>query len=120
MDKRLRIGGIIAAVAFSIIILTSPSEPLPLPEPTTTGSQSDSVEVLATNLKKPRSIAFSDDLIFVTEKDGRIRIIQDDVLLEEPLANVGKEEIPEFIYRKINVRKPTIGIGHNSNKSLKS
>ena len=41
-------------------------------------------------------------------------------VLDEPLANVGKEEIPEFIYRKINVRKPTIGIGHNSNKSLKS
>ena len=41
-------------------------------------------------------------------------------VLDEPLANVGKEEIPEFIYRKINVRKPVIGIGHNSNKSLKS
>ena len=41
-------------------------------------------------------------------------------VLDEPLANVGKEEIPEFIYRKINVRKPSIGIGHNSNKSLKS
>ena len=41
-------------------------------------------------------------------------------VLDEPLANVGKEEIPEFIYRKINVRKPKIGIGHNSNKSLKS
>ena len=41
-------------------------------------------------------------------------------VLDEPLANVGKEEIPEFIYRKINVRKPMIGIGHNSNKSLKS
>ena len=41
-------------------------------------------------------------------------------VLDEPLANVGKEEIPEFIYRKINVRKPTIGVGHNSKKSLKS
>jgi len=40
-------------------------------------------------------------------------------VLDEPLANVGKEEIPEFIYRKINVRKPAIGIGHNSSKSPK-
>ena len=40
-------------------------------------------------------------------------------VLDEPLSNVGKEEIPEFIYRKINVRKPLNGIGHNSNKSLK-
>ena len=93
MDKRLRIGGIVAAVAFSIIILTSPSEPLPLPEPTTTVSQSDSVQVLAMNLEKPRSIAFSDDLIFVTEKDGRIRIIQNDVLLEEPLATLRTADV---------------------------
>ena len=41
-------------------------------------------------------------------------------VLDEPLSNVGKEEIPEFIYRKINVRKPLNGIGHNSNKSPKS
>ena len=88
MDKRLRIAGIVAAVAFSIIILTSPSDPLPLPEPTTTQSKSDSVEVLATNLEKPRYIAFDENRIFVTEKDGRIRVIQNDILLDEPLATL--------------------------------
>ncbi|MDX1532890.1 MAG: PQQ-dependent sugar dehydrogenase [Nitrosopumilaceae archaeon] len=93
MDKRLRIGGIIAAVAFSIIILTSPSEPLPLPEPTTTQSRSDSVVVLATNLEKPRYITFGDDRIFLTEKEGRIRVIQNDVLLEEPLATLRTADV---------------------------
>ena len=93
MDKRLRIAGIVAAVAFSIIILTSPSEPLPLPEPTTTQSKSDAVEVLATNLEKPRYVAFDEDRIFLTEKDGRIRVIQNDILLEEPLATLRTADV---------------------------
>ena len=93
MDKRLRIAGIVAAVAFSIIIITSPSDPLPFPQPTTTPSGSDSVIVLATNLDKPRYIAFDKDRIFVTEKDGRIRIIQNDILLEEPLATLRTADV---------------------------
>ena len=93
MDKRLRIAGIAAALAFSIIILTSPSDPLPLPEPTTTQSGSDSVEVLATNLKKPRSMTFGDDRIFLTEKDGRIRVVQDGALLENPLATLRTADV---------------------------
>ena len=93
MDKRLRIAGIVAAVAFSIIILTSPSDPLPLPEPTTTQSRSDSVVVLATNLEKPRYTAFHEDRIFLTEKDGRVRVIQNDVLLEEPLATLRTADV---------------------------
>lgn len=87
MDKRLRIAGIVAAVAFSVIILTSPSDPLPpLPDPSATQSKTDSVEVLATNLEKPRYVAFADNRIFVTEKDGRIRVVQDGVLIDAPLA----------------------------------
>jgi len=86
VDKRLRIAGIIAALAASAIILTSPSDPLPLPEPSTTPSGTSSVQVLVTNLEKPHSIAFGDDRIFLTEKGGRIRVIQNDILLEEPLA----------------------------------
>lgn len=93
MDKRLRIAGIAAAVAFSIIILTSPSEPLPLPEPHTTRSESDSVKVLATGLDKPRAIAFADGRIFVTEKDGAIRVVKDDLLLDEPLATLRTADV---------------------------
>ena len=76
------------ALIASIIIITSPSAPIPLPEPTTTIEGTDSVEVLATNLEKPRAIAFGDERIFVTEKIGRIRIIQNGILLAEPLATL--------------------------------
>ncbi|MCH7968281.1 MAG: PQQ-dependent sugar dehydrogenase [Thaumarchaeota archaeon] len=88
MNKKLRIIGIVGALIASIIIITSPGTPLPFPEPTTTIEGTDSVEVLATNLEKPRAIAFGDERIFVTEKIGRIRIIQDGILLAEPLATL--------------------------------
>ena len=35
-----------------------------------------------------RAIAVSDDRIFVTEKDGMIRVIQNNTLLESPLATL--------------------------------
>ena len=88
MDKKFRIAGIIAALAVSIIILTSPSDPIPIPKPTTSPLGSESVEVLASNLEKPRAISFADDRIFVTEKIGRIRVIENNTLVEEPLATL--------------------------------
>jgi len=88
VDKKFRIAGIIAALAVSIIILTSPSDPIPIPKPTTSPLGSESVEVLASNLEKPRAISFADDRIFVTEKIGRIRVIENNTLVEEPLATL--------------------------------
>ena len=93
MNKKLRIAGIVAAVIVSIIIISSPGDPIPLPEPTTTIEGTDSVEVLATNLKKPRAITFGDDRIFVIEKIGKIRVIQNDILLEEPLATLRTADV---------------------------
>ena len=49
-------------------------------------SENDSVIILAENLDKPRAIAVFDDRIFVTEKDGYIRVIENNTLLESPLA----------------------------------
>jgi len=87
VDKKIRIIAIIAVVIFSFFVLTSPSDPIPLPLPlSTSNSENDSVSILAKNLDKPRAIAISDDRIFVTEKDGFIRVIQDNNLLESPLA----------------------------------
>ena len=91
MNKKLRIAGIIAALAASAIILTSPSQSPPLPPPVQ--SQDESIKTLATNLKKPWAMAFSDNRIFVTEKGGDIRIIQNDVLISEPLASVRAAKI---------------------------
>ena len=88
MNKKLRVAGIIGALIASIIIITSPGDPIPLPEPTTTIEGTKSVQVLVTDLDQPRAIAFGDERIFVTEKIGRVRVIQNDVLLDEPLATL--------------------------------
>jgi len=85
VDKKIQIIAIIGAVIFSAFVLTSPSDPIPLPEPTS-NSKNDFVTILAEDLDKPRAIAVSNDRIFVTEKDGFIRVIQDSNLLESPLA----------------------------------
>ena len=87
MDKKIQIGVVSIAIVFSVLVLTSPDDPIPLPEPTS-NSENNFVTVLAENLKKPRAIAISDDRIFVTEKDGLIRIIQNNTLLDSPLATL--------------------------------
>ena len=87
MDKRFRIAGISAAIIFAIAIWLSPSNPPPIPEPMTKDGN-EFVQVLATNLEKPWAIDFADDKIFVTEKVGRIRVIESGVLLEDPLATL--------------------------------
>lgn len=86
MDKRLRIAGIAAAVAVSVIILSSPSQPPPIPPPKS--QQNETFKIIATNLKKPWAVAFAGDRIFVTEKEGDIRVVQSDVMLKEPLASL--------------------------------
>ncbi len=94
MDKKIQIIAVIAVATFSVFVLTSPSDPIQLPLPlSTSNSESTSVSILAENLDKPRAIAISDDRIFVTEKDGFIRVIQDNSLLESPLA----------VFRSVNV-----------------
>ncbi|QLH07613.1 PQQ-dependent sugar dehydrogenase [Nitrosopumilus ureiphilus] len=85
MDKKIQIIAIVGAIIFSVLVLTSPSDPIPLPKPTL-NSQNDFVTILAENLDKPRAIAISDNRVFVTEKDGFIRVIEDGNLLESPLA----------------------------------
>ena len=85
MDKRIRIAGIVGAIVFAILIWVSPSNHPPIPEPITS-SDNEFVQVLVTNLEKPRAIDFAGDKIFVTEKIGRVRVIESGVLLEEPLA----------------------------------
>jgi glucose/arabinose dehydrogenase len=91
MNKKLRIAGILAALAASAIILTSPSQSPPLPSPIQ--SQDESIKILATGLKKPWALASADNRIFITEKEGDIRVIQSDELIPEPLATVRAAKI---------------------------
>ena len=92
MDKKIQILVIAIAVVFSVFVLTSPTDPIPLPEPNS-NSESEFVITLAENLDKPRAIAVSDDRIFVTEKDGLIRVIQNNILLESPLAALRSADV---------------------------
>ncbi|MCV0410945.1 PQQ-dependent sugar dehydrogenase [Nitrosopumilus sp.] len=85
MDKKIQIIAIVGAIIFSVLVLTSPSDPIPLPKPIS-NSQNDFVVILAEKLDKPRAIAVYENRIFVTEKDGLIRVVQDGNLLESPLA----------------------------------
>ena len=87
MDKKIQIVVIAIAVVFSVLVLTSPTDPIPLPVPNS-NTENDFVTILAENLDKPRAIAISNDRIFVTEKDGAIRVIQNNTLLESPLATL--------------------------------
>ena len=87
VDKKIQIGVIAIAVVFSVLVLTSPTDPIPLPVPTS-NSENDFVTILAENLDKPRAIAISNDRVFVTEKDGTIKVIQNNTLLESPLATL--------------------------------
>ena len=87
MDKKIQVAAIVVAIVFSVLVLTSPTDPIPLPTPNS-NSESDFVTILAKNLDKPRAIAVSNDRIFVTEKDGTIKVIQNNTLLELPLATL--------------------------------
>lgn len=86
MNKRLRIAGIIGAIVASVVIFLSPSSAPPLPPPIPEDSENKSVQILAKNLEKPRAIAVSKDRVFVTEKEGRVRVIIDNKLLDDSLA----------------------------------
>ena len=92
MDKKIQIAVIVVAIVFSVLVLTSPTDPIPLPEPNS-NSKSDFVTILAKNLDKPRAIAVSNDRIFVTEKDGMIRVIQNNTLLDSPLATLRTADV---------------------------
>jgi len=92
MDKKIQIAAIVVAIVFSVLVLTSPTDPIPLPEPNS-NSKSDFVTIVAENLEKPRAIAVSDDRIFVTEKDGMIRVIQNNTLLDSPLATLRTADV---------------------------
>ena len=92
MDKKFQIAVIAIAIVFSVLVLTSPTDPIPLPDPNPK-SENDFVTVLAENLEKPRAIAISGDRIFVTEKDGLIKVIQNNTMLESPLATLRSADV---------------------------
>ena len=90
-----------SALVIIVSILTmkfSPSETLvPLPAPVSNLSNltnSSGVEIIAEGLQAPRSIDISKDgRIFVSEKRGSIRVVDNGTLLTEPVGDIKAENI---------------------------
>ena len=95
MDKKTRIIAIIAAIAASILIITSPSGSLVIPKPNTSSTGTDAVQIVATNLQKPWALTFGDGKIFLTEKVGRLRVIDNGTLVNESVADFRVDDIAD-------------------------
>ena len=87
MDKKTRILAIIAAIAASILIITSPSGSIVIPKPNVNSTGTDAVQVIATNLQKPWALTFGDGKIFFTEKVGKLRVIDNGILVNDSVAD---------------------------------
>src|ERR1044072_5975270 len=95
MDKRLVVVAAIFVVASAIVtIFMSPLDTtIPLPEPAllnNTTNSSKGIEIIAENLSTPWAIDIAEDnRIFFTERDGKIRVIDEKgILLDEPVAYI--------------------------------
>lgn len=102
MERRQLIKLVIpSALVIIVSILTmkfSPSETLvPLPAPVSNLSNltnSNGVQIIAEGLQAPRSIDISKDgRIFVSEKRGSIRVVDNGTLLTEPVGDIKAENI---------------------------
>jgi glucose/arabinose dehydrogenase len=102
MERRQLIKLVIpSALVIIVSILTmkfSPSETLvPLPAPVSNLSNltnTSGVEIIAQGLQAPRSIDISKDgRIFVSEKRGSIRVVDNGTLLTEPVGDIKAENI---------------------------
>jgi len=102
MERRQLIKLVIpSALVIIVSILTmkfSPSETLvPLPAPVSNLSNltnTSGVEIIAQELQAPRSIDISKDgRIFVSEKRGSIRVVDNGTLLTEPVGDIKAENI---------------------------
>lgn len=96
-ERRLVVVAIAAVVAAAVATaLYAPSQTtLPIPEPGQSGGNdtSSGVHVSAENLEVPWSIDIADDgRLFFTERPGRIRVIENGTLLQEPAAFINVEQ----------------------------
>lgn len=95
MDKRLVVVMAVLAVISAIVtIFISPLDTtIPIPEPSllsNTTNHSKGIEIIAKNLSTPWAIDIAkDNRIFFTERDGKIRVIDEKGnLLDEPVAYI--------------------------------
>ena len=87
MDKKTRILAIIAAIGASVLIISSPSGSIMIPKPNTSPTGTDAVQIVTTNLQKPWALTPADGEIFLTEKVGRVRVVDNGILVNESVAD---------------------------------
>jgi aldose sugar dehydrogenase len=95
---RYVIPSVIVIIVSIITMIYSPSETLvPLPSPVSDSANltsSKGVEIIAQGLQAPRAVDVSSDgRIFITEKKGSIRVVENGTLLEEPVGDIKVENI---------------------------
>jgi len=92
--NKAAIAGSIAAAAIAIILVFLPTTPVPLPSPSEVNATG--IEVVASQLEVPWAIDFADDeRIFFTERVGRIRVIDDGKLVDEPVFSIEVSKVSE-------------------------
>jgi glucose/arabinose dehydrogenase len=74
---------IIAAAAIAVILVSLPTTPVPLPSPPEVNGTG--IQVVASNLEVPWAMDFADGKIFFTERVGKVRLIENGKLVEEPV-----------------------------------
>ena len=75
MNKWLSVAALVGAVAFSVAVLTSPDDPLPIPSPEQ--GLGGAVEIVASDLDRPRSITVHGDTVFIAEQKGLVWAARD-------------------------------------------
>ena len=83
MNKTVIIGSIAAAVV-AVILVLFPTTPVPIPSPAELNATG--FQVVASHLQVPWAIDFADDgRIFFTERVGKVRVIDNGKLIDEPV-----------------------------------
>jgi glucose/arabinose dehydrogenase len=92
VKKFIIIASVVVAVATALILLPRTPAPLPSPEEITDSG----IEVVASGLIVPWAIDFADDgRIFLTERIGNVRVIEDGELKEQPVFSTDVAKVGE-------------------------
>ena len=98
-ERRLIVVAVAAVIAASVATaIYAPSQTtLPIPEPGQSSNNTrPGVQVLAENLDVPWAIDIAEDgRLFFTERSGRIRVIENGTLLQNPVAFINVEQNDE-------------------------
>ena len=92
MDKKVVVVVVVVVIIAVMTIFNNPSDtviPLPEPEYLNNNDSKKGVQMIVDNLDAPWAIDISrDDRIFFTEREGKVRVINQGKILEEPLVYI--------------------------------